>query len=209
MADDKQSFGEQAAKFSLYAPLAAIGLGIVTAGVREQSVMLYAIPILNLTLLAAGLVLGIVALISMKRFGTEGILGRAIGGIVLNGIVLACLAALLLPVLAARQVKTRIVQHWRMPHSSTAANNGPIDITFNADGTFRMDTVSPTAGPLVVLGNWSINRPREIHASMISVNGKPIGPPPKEMDLGIVTSVTADHLSLKTDNGFEEYDRVP
>jgi hypothetical protein len=208
MADDKQSFGEQAAKFSLYAPLVAIGLGIVTAGVREQSVMLYAIPILNLTLLVAGFILGIVALMSMKRFGTERILGRAIGGIVLNGIVLACLAALLLPVLAAGQVKTRIVQHWRLPHSSTAANNGPIDIAFSADGTYRMDTVSPTAGPLVVLGNWSMNRSQQIHITIVTVNGKPVGPPPKEMDLGIVNTVTADHLSLKTDNGFEEYDRV-
>src|SRR5688572_19184773 len=99
MPRPKQSFGEQAARFSLYAPFAVLLIGLLTLGNRDQWGVGITIGVINILLLVAGLGLGIVALLSMRRFGRERILGRAIVGILLNGLAVGFIASALFPLL--------------------------------------------------------------------------------------------------------------
>lgn len=209
MAGVQQSFGEQAARFSLYAPFAVMGISTLSAGARHEAGVKIALFVISTVLLIAGLGLGIVALISTRRFGTDRILTRAILGVVLNGMAIVLLAVFLLPLLATGRVKTQVVGHWHMQHSVPPPPNGPLDITLNSDGTFELDGKLPTGVPLAIKGTWTMNRSREIDVRFVSVNDKAADPASKPIGLGIVRSVSDTQLSLKTDSGQEDYDRVP
>src|SRR4051794_635144 len=107
-----QNFGVQASRFSLYAPLVALGLGLCTMSTHEYRPVGIFIGVLNLVLIFAGFVLGIVALCTIRKYGSKGILGRAIGGLVLCGLLL--LAAVFVFSVAARAggAKQQVVGHW-------------------------------------------------------------------------------------------------
>lgn len=82
--DTKQSFGEQAARFSLYSPLVVLILGIVNITKADRSVSI-AIFAINLLLIISALILGVIALISMRRYGRKRILSRALDRRAVNG----------------------------------------------------------------------------------------------------------------------------
>jgi len=92
LPSSKKPFAVQAAQASLLAPLTAFGLGIiVNVGMANQSSPLSQIITgsLCVLLIVLGLVFGIVALFGVRRYGKKGILGRAIAGICINGILIA------------------------------------------------------------------------------------------------------------------------
>ena len=88
-------FAFQAAQASLLAPLTAVGVSIVVnVGMANQaspSVKLIT-GSLCILLIVLGFVLGIVSLFGMRRHGKKRILGRAIAGICINGILIALMA---------------------------------------------------------------------------------------------------------------------
>jgi hypothetical protein len=87
----KKPFAFQAAQASVLAPLISIGIGIiVNVGLGNQTTPMATIIIGSLCtlLIASGFILGISALFGVRRYGRKGILGRAIVGIVINGLLL-------------------------------------------------------------------------------------------------------------------------
>lgn len=88
----KKPFAFQAAQASLLAPLTAVGVSIVVnAGMGNQASPLVKIITgsLCVLLIVLGFVFGIVALFGVRRHGKKGILGRAIAGIAINGVIIA------------------------------------------------------------------------------------------------------------------------
>ena len=123
-----RTFFHQAAKASWVAPLVALLLGFCTLDYRRQpdnrdSALI--IGVVNVLLIAGGLVLAIVAFFGIKRHGSEGIVAPAIAGLVINGL-LVVLALSLLPALnRARNTAARI-----------AATPAPVPIT-SPNSVFR------------------------------------------------------------------------
>ena len=83
------SFPKQAALFSLVAPFVGFGIGIfgqqAVQGNRAAAIILGCISTL---LILTGFVLGIIALFGIKKYGKKGILGRAIAGVCINGVII-------------------------------------------------------------------------------------------------------------------------
>jgi hypothetical protein len=91
----KKPFAFQAAQASLLAPLTAVGVSIVVnVGMGNQATPLAKIITgsLCVLLIVLGLVFGIVALFGVRRHGSKGILGRAVAGVCVNGILIAFMA---------------------------------------------------------------------------------------------------------------------
>lgn len=91
------SFAHQAARGSLLAPVLAILVGIASQSLSASSGpvpgMAHVITGAAAALLIlAGFVLGIVGLCGMNKYGTRGILGRSIAGLLINGLLLAIFA---------------------------------------------------------------------------------------------------------------------
>jgi hypothetical protein len=96
-APPANSFARQAALFSFLAPF--IGAGINFLGhqaVQGNRVGLIILGCIGTLFVFAGFVLGIMALIGTRKHGTRGILGRAIAGICINGIII-CLMLIAIP----------------------------------------------------------------------------------------------------------------
>lgn len=95
---ERQPFAVQAAKLSVWAPLVCIA---TNAAARAGSVGRPAplvIGIVSLVVYVVGLVSGVVALFGVRKHGREGILGRAVLGVTLNSLIIACVV-LCIPVL--------------------------------------------------------------------------------------------------------------
>lgn len=91
-AASKKPFAAQAAQASLLAPLVAVGMSIVVnAGLGNQATPLVKIITgsLCVLLIVLGFVFGIVALLGVRRHGRKEILGRAVAGVCINGILIA------------------------------------------------------------------------------------------------------------------------
>lgn len=102
---NREPFAVQAAKVSLWTPVVAILLGFCLGNsVREMPQLGIGLGVFNLLLILAGFVLAIVALVGIRRHGREGILVRALIGLVANGLILACVPAMFI---AARDVRAR------------------------------------------------------------------------------------------------------
>lgn len=74
----------------------AVGVSIVVnVGLRDQAVPLVGIITgsVSVLLIVLGFAFGIVALLGMRRHGRTGILGRAIAGVCINGILIAVMVA--------------------------------------------------------------------------------------------------------------------
>src|SRR5258705_548673 len=97
---EKEPFAYTAAKFGIYAPIIAIALNGALAAQSSSSsatgpgvvIAKLIVSLLATACIAAGAVFAIIALCSTSRLGKEGLLGRGISGLVLNGILLALFA---------------------------------------------------------------------------------------------------------------------
>ena len=107
-APTRHPFALQAAKFSLYAPIAVVLLNIMMTGLRQnpqsgtESAMRavnLSVGIISMTILLAGLILGIVALFGIKRHGPEKIMLRAIVGVSINVVLLSLFVLVLITAL--------------------------------------------------------------------------------------------------------------
>ena len=204
-AEPGQSFGVQAARFSLYAPIVAIVLNVCATGNKDRIGMV-TIGVTNLILIVAGFVLGVVALISTRRYGGKGILGRAVAGVALNGLFLLSGLVLLIPLMQRSHLVTGLAGHWRMVSSPTPSA-GTIDITFNRDGTFHM--TASGGKPVDLTGRWEVSfgKVLGVHVSHVAA-GDP-GAAGRDLGLGRVTSNDQRQFVLATDHGDEVYQRIP
>jgi hypothetical protein len=104
---DSGKFARNAAMFSLAAPLIAFCIGLfVQPQVRGIRVAMIAFGLTQMLLILSGFVLGIVAWTATRRIGREGILGTAIAGTCINGLLIL-LSLMLVPALkkAAERAK--------------------------------------------------------------------------------------------------------
>jgi ABC-type molybdate transport system permease subunit len=92
----KKPFAFQAAQASLMCPLMAVGVSIVVnVGLGNQPMPMVKMITggLSVLLIVLGFVFGIVALVGMRRHGRQGIMGRAIAGVCINGLLIAVMVA--------------------------------------------------------------------------------------------------------------------
>lgn len=83
------SFARQAAWFSLLAPFVAIGVNIVgQQAVQGNGAGMIVLGGAGTLLILLGFVFGVVALFGMKKQGKKGILGKALAGVCINGVIL-------------------------------------------------------------------------------------------------------------------------
>lgn len=83
----EKSFAVLAAKLSLAAPLTVFLIGILSKEL-ENKLLTGVLAYLNCSLIVSGFGLAIFALVRMKQHGSQNIAGKAIIGIVLNGLLL-------------------------------------------------------------------------------------------------------------------------
>ena len=202
----KQSLGEQLARFSLYVPVVILVLGFCTTGVtqRDRSVGV-ALFYLNVTLIVLGFLAGIGALVSMSRFGKSGILGRAIGGLLLNGLAIGALLAFLTPLVRTAQMRTALVGDWALVQAPDL--NAKIDVHFDKDGRFRFTTDDALNSPAVFSGKWALTSNRVVAIKIEQVengNQEMVG---QSIGLGSIESVDQKQMVLKTDKGHETYQK--
>jgi hypothetical protein len=204
MVKSTQSFGEQAARVSLYAPIVALVLGVCTLGPRDQPGVAIVVASINVFLIAAGFILGIVALILMRRYGRARILGRAVAGLLFNGVLILAMLGLVLPFFLVGFAKSRVVGHWM---TRPDGHSQPVDLTFNKDDTFHF--AGSNKGTSVSLdGHWVMRPDRAIFITIERVEAGSPSAVGKRMGLGIVRTVNDQEMILGTDNGQETYDRV-
>lgn len=197
-----RSRGEQMARYSLYAPILGFVIGAVTRinQSQDRSVAI-AILVINSLLVLSGFVFGIVALVSMRRFGRSGILVRSILGILFNGAVIALVAMTLIPLVSHGALRSRVVGHWQMQQGEHA-----IDIQLLDDGTFRFATPS-IPGSAQLVGRWVLTRDKVIGLNIDAVAGGDQSAVGKKIGLGRIETVDDRTLILQTDNGKEMYNR--
>ena len=81
---------QQMALFSVLAPAVGIGINVaVGPAVHGDRLAMLVVGLAATLLILAGFVLGIVALFSTRKHGRKGILGKAIAGICINGLLIA------------------------------------------------------------------------------------------------------------------------
>jgi len=102
MPNTTKSFYQRAALFSLYAPLVCWLLAILNNNVIGPSLEPANAQVgrnivggITMLLVPTGCILGIIALVGMKNVGTQGILERAVVGVVLSGLIIVSILPLL------------------------------------------------------------------------------------------------------------------
>jgi hypothetical protein len=91
-SDGGYYFARQAATFSLAAPFVAIALNWFTReAVRGNRVGMMIVGCTVILLILCGFVLGIVALVLPKKGEGQGIIGKAIAGVCINGLLIAAM----------------------------------------------------------------------------------------------------------------------
>lgn len=96
----RKPFAVHAARWSLIAPAIAIVCGLVVE--RLVPVLHPAarpVSMILVSLFVIGLVLAIVALAGMRKHGRKGIFGKALVGVIINGLILTLMAALVPPLM--------------------------------------------------------------------------------------------------------------
>lgn len=206
MSESTNSFGEQAARFSLYAPFTVLLIGVITFGNRNQPGVAIAVAVINLLLIAAGFVFGIIALFSMRRFGRSRIMGRAVAGLLLNGLVIAACVSFTLPLIMFSRARSQMIGHW---HVRTKPGVPQIDVTFNKDGTIHFVILPPAAPAISMDGRWEMSQDRSVVTTIAHVTGSDRTSEGKTIGLGHFKSATDHELVMGTDHDDEIYDRVP
>jgi hypothetical protein len=117
-AQNHNSFAKQAALFSLLAPFVSIGINICgNQAVQGNRVGMFVLGGTCTLLILLGFVFGIVALIGMRKHGTKGILGKALAGVCLNGIILL-FALIAIPAFIQTARHTKEMQQQKMEQQS-------------------------------------------------------------------------------------------
>jgi len=87
-APQKQSFARQAATFSVFAPLAAVGISILLQPqVRGNRIAMIVLGLTSVSLIVLGCILGVTALVVAKRRGEKGVFGTAMAGTIISGLL--------------------------------------------------------------------------------------------------------------------------
>ncbi len=107
----RKPFAFQAAQASLLAPLIAFGVNIVVnagSGNQASAAVNIITGSLSVLLIVLGFAFGVAALFGIRRHGKKGIMGRAVSGVCINGILIVFMA-ISIPVLmkAAERAKAR------------------------------------------------------------------------------------------------------
>jgi hypothetical protein len=206
MRAKNQTLGEQAARFSLYAPFVVFLIAAIGRGSHEPGVAIALVSI-NMLLILAGFVLGIFALVSIRRYGSQYILGRAIGGLLLNGMAITVILIFVLPLLLAGNTKGKVAGHWHGRSVATGPQQKQVDVTFNPDGTFHF-VGSGDSGSFSIDGRWVMDTSRVIGLIIERSDG---GAPRAGAKIrwGKVNTIDGKQLVLSTEDGEEVYDRVP
>ena len=99
------NFGMQAAKASWMAPIVGIILSIITNNPAPSHDRLeqLIIGISCFAIYILGLVLGIIALTRIPRYGSKGILAPAIAGVVINGLLVAAFTFVIVVAMSLRK----------------------------------------------------------------------------------------------------------
>jgi hypothetical protein len=114
----------QAALFSVWAPFIGMGVNIfVQAPLRGNRMALAIVGGTAMLLIFSGFIAGIVALVGTKKHGKEGIFGRAIAGICINGVLMA-LMLLSIPGLMKAAQRAKAAQQKRAQEEQALAQSG-------------------------------------------------------------------------------------
>lgn len=204
-----QSFGEQAARFSLYAPFMVIIIGVVANSSHLPSAGLV-LGGINVLLVVAGFVSGVVALVSIRRFGRRRILGRAVAGLLLlNGVLLASMVYLtpsIVRAVRAGHLRERMVGRWLL-QSTPAPVPGSLTVTYNKDGTFTIDIVRDGATVGSLSGSWFLSDQQMLAVRIDRVTKGDASAAGRRMGMGKVLSADDRQMVLRTDKGQEVYAR--
>jgi len=91
-SDDGWYFARQAANFSLAAPFIAMVLNWFSRDeVRRNRGSMLIVGGICMLLIVSGFILGVIALVRTKKCGREGIFGKAITGVCINGLYIAAI----------------------------------------------------------------------------------------------------------------------
>ena len=91
-SDEGYYFARQAAWYSLTTPLVAMGITWFGGEeIRRNHVSMIIVGSINNLLLVSGFILGVIALYRTKKCGREGIFGKAIAGVCINGLFVAAI----------------------------------------------------------------------------------------------------------------------
>lgn len=103
----KKPFAFQAAQASFLAPLISIGIGffvnVIGSGGHPSPLAGIITGSLCSLLIVLGLLFGIIALFGIRRYGKKGILGRAIAGILINGLLLFFMSLAIIKIIEHRK----------------------------------------------------------------------------------------------------------
>ncbi len=193
-------FAVQAAQFSLFSVPCAVVLGFASLS-ADPSVRTH-LGELNLCLLAAGLLLGVAALVAMRWQGSRGVLGRASIGVALNAAVLAAAAYVVIPPAGPNLARMAGTWAWRFP---TAGANVDELLTLATDGTYH---AVYHRGPDLVgdhAGRWRVaDRRLVLDTATVAVgNADMVGPHP----VGRVGRLTDDEMVLFGGDGEADFHR--
>jgi hypothetical protein len=203
-----QTFGEQAARFSLYAPLMVLVIGIFRYANKSQPQILYILLGVNLFLVLAGSLLGIAALLSMRWYGRRGILVRAVVGVVINATALIGAAFVWLPVLAHHQLEQKLLGRWTT-QSTDGTPQDTITLYLSKEGRFTEERSTNHELWLRFYGSWVLTEDHELELKVDEVPPQLATMMGKQFDLGTLQSVDANEMVFKTTRGgqaiFQKY----
>lgn len=177
-------FAKQAARFSFWVPFACIAINILSsAATRDSRVGKIAVGIVVLSLITAGFVLAIIALVQMRKHGRRRILVYALIGLVLNGLILASVP---MTFGAARRAKKAALQNQvdidaamdaALNHPGWFSNvpmDGAVISILSIDDDTEMSRIanegaaSPSSLVIVEIDNTDGSRPLTLERSQIA-----------------------------------------
>jgi hypothetical protein len=151
----RKPFAAQAAQVAFWAPVVAIALWLATDSIRQSNATVGAfIAYINIALIGASLILGIIALVGMRRHGPRGILVRSILGILLSSLIPVSVAYLAIP-RDAEEFVQRLYGTWQTTLSSPGSPDVQNQIVLSPDhhASARFIVEKKT---LTVTGHWKV-----------------------------------------------------
>jgi len=209
MAETRESFGVQAARFSLLAPLTVVLIGVLTRlSLGQFPRVVIAIAWINGGLIVIGFLLAVAALISMRRFGPDRILIQGIVGGVINGAFFVIFLGAIMSARALVRNRELLMSHWQM-QSGPDKSFKSLDLTLKPDNTFVMEGDKVEGQHLKMAGSWDVSARGLLGVMVGQVNAENTDLKGKHVNLGTVKTINEQQLILSTDKGEEIYRRAP